>query len=297
MKKLSLALLAVSTVLMSCSKEETTENPSSTTGNLSLNLSNLAPTGMHERYEGWIIVDGAPVSTGLFEVDANGTPSQTSFEVASADLSSATMFVLSLEPHPDTDPAPSDIKLLGGAFNGNTANVSTNHPAALDADLSSATGTYILATPTTSDMMDERSGIWFLDLGSGTPAQGLDLPALPANWVYEGWAVINGTPVSTGTFSGGDMADAFDGFSGSDAAGPPFPGEDFIMNAPAGLSFPTDLRGATAVITIEPIPDNSPMPFAFKPLVHAVSASADAHTTYMLDNQTTSSFPTGSVSR
>ncbi len=296
MKKLSFIMLAASMALVSCSKEEA-EEPGSTNGNLVLNISNLAATGEHERYEGWVIVDGAPVSTGLFEVNENGEWSQSSFSVPQATLDAASMFVLSLEPHPDSDPAPSAIKLVGGAFNGSTATVNTHHPAALDADLNTASGSYILATPTTSDMTDERSGVWFLDLTGGMPAAGLNLPALPDNWTYEGWAVIDGVPVSTGTFDAGSMADRFNGFSGSDAAGPPFPGEDFVLNAPTGLSFPTDLRGATIVISIEPVPDNSPAPFAFKPLVHPVSASADDHVTFGLNNQTATTFPMGSVSR
>jgi hypothetical protein len=35
-------------------------------------------------------------------------------------------------------------------------------------------------------------------------------------------------------------------------AGPPFPGEDFLTGAPPGLTFPTDLSGATVFVTIEP---------------------------------------------
>lgn len=297
MKKIALAALAASTILAACSEEETQENPANANGNLKLNLENLAATGDHERYEGWLIVDGAPVSTGLFEVDANGTATQTEFSVPQTTLDGAAMFVLTLEPHPDNDPAPSSIKLIGGAFNGNTATVNASHPAALDADLSSATGAYILATPTTTSSTDERSGVWFLNLSGGAPAQGLNLPALPANWAYEGWAVINGTPVSTGTFTVNTGADGFSGFSGSDAPAPPFPGEDFITNAPNGLTFPTDLRNGTIVISIEPVPDNSPKPFAFKPLVHPVSASADDHVTFNLNNQVATTFPKGSVSR
>lgn len=290
-------MLAASTLLVACSEEKTVETPVQSNGSLKLSIQNLAPTGMDERYEGWVIVDGAPVSTGLFEVNANGEFSKTSFDMPQTTLDAATMFVLSLEPHPDSDPAPSDIKLIGGAFNENSATVSVNHPAALNADLGTATGKYILATPTTSDLTDERSGVWFLDLSSGSPMAGLNLPALPANWAYEGWAVINGTPVSTGTFTVGTEADGFNGFSGSDAAAPPFPGEDFVFNAPSGLTFPTDLRGGTIVISIEPVPDNSPMPFAFKPLVHDVSASADDHVTFNLMNQISTNFPTGMVTK
>lgn len=284
--------------LVSCDNDDDDNPPSNPTPNASMitmDIDNLEPLADNERYEGWLIVDGNPVSTGLFEVDENGNPSETTFEVNESNLENATAYVLSIEPFPDSDPAPSDIKILGGAFSGNTAAVSVNHPAALNASFDGASGTYILATPTTTTTNDELSGVWFLD-GSDMSA-GLDLPELPANWAYEGWAVINGTPVSTGTFtsvSGMDMAAPF---SGSDGSGPAFPGEDFITNAPSGVSFPTDLSGMTIVISIEPVPDNSPAPFAFKPLVDMVPTSAANHTNYDLENQVASNFPSGSVSR
>jgi hypothetical protein len=75
---------------------------------------------------------------------------------------------------------------------------------------------------------------------------------------------------------------------------PPFPGEDFLMNAPAGVTFPTDLSGATAVISIEPRMDDDPAPFMFKPLVGAIPASAVDHVVYDL-NDRTSTLPTGTV--
>lgn len=140
-------------------------------------------------------------------------------------------------------------------------------------------------------MTDEKSGIWFLDISSGSPAVGLNLPALPAGWRYEGWAVINGQPVSTGTFMNGNMADDAAPFSGPNP-GPPFPGEDFIMNAPQGLSFPTNLSGGIAVISVEPYPDNSPTPFLLKPLVMPIPNPAAQHFTYNM-NLNAGSFPTG----
>ena len=285
--------------LVACDNDDEDDNPPSnptpTPSMITMDIDNLEQLADNERYEGWLIVDGDPVSTGTFQVDENGTPTQTMFEVAESDVENATAYVLTIEPFPDNDPAPSDIKMLGGAFSGNTAAVSVEHPAALGTSFDGASGTYILATPTTSAMDDEFSGVWFLD-GSDMSA-GLDLPELPANWAYEGWAVIDDTPVSTGTFtmvSGMDMAAPFSGTNGS---GPAYPGEDFIMNAPSGLNFPTDLRGAAIVISIEPVPDNSPAPFTFKPLFDMVPASAADHTNYDLDNQVASNFPSGSVSR
>ena len=52
-----------------CDKEDDSANNSSTQSQLSLNLQGLEDLGSDYRYEGWIIVDGAPVSAGLFDVD------------------------------------------------------------------------------------------------------------------------------------------------------------------------------------------------------------------------------------
>ena len=62
-------------------------------------------------------------------------------------------------------------------------------------------------------------------------------------------------------------ADDFSGFSGTDADGPLYPGEDFVQNAPDGVEFPVDLTGVPIVISVEPAEDNDPAPFALKPLV------------------------------
>lgn len=282
-----------SLALIACSNDDDpTPNPN---GNLNLSISNLDPNSADERYEGWIVVDGTPVSTGLFEVDANGALSQTSFSVNANDLAAATDFVLTLEPHPDSDPAPSHIKIIGGAFNNNSASINATHGAALGMDLSTSTGEFVFATPTTSDSTDELSGVWFVNPMTSMP--GLDLPSLPANWAYEGWAVINGQPVSTGVFTSVSGADDASTFSGTDMAGPPFPGEDFVMNAPSGLMFPTDLTGAPIVISIEPVPDNSAAPFMFKPLFGTSPNPTSEHTVYPLMNQTNSTFPSGMATR
>ncbi len=290
---LSIALMSVLAFTACDNDDEATV----TDGTLTLNIANLEASAANEAYEGWVIVNGAPVSTGTFTVDANGALSQSTFTVKKDDLEAATDFVLSIEPIPDSDPAPSAIKILGGAFSGTSASVSAEHGAALGDAFASISGKYILATPTTTTLDDELSGVWFLDLAGGSPAVGLDLPTLPAGWLYEGWAVIDGTPISTGTFNMVDAADDSGAFSGSDEDGPPFPGEDFVMNAPMGITFPTDLNGATIVISIEPSPDNSTNPFAFKPLIGAVPDGATDHVTYDMTNSTSDTFPSGSVSR
>lgn len=283
-----LSLVIVSTY--SCKDDNDTTDTT-----FDLNINGLEDLGNDFRYEGWLIVDGAPVTTGLFTVNADGEMSSNSFTVSQADLDAATKFVLTIEPSPDSDPAPSDVHIVAGDFNGGTANLSVGDPAALGNDFSTSSGSYILATPTNGMDNDENSGVWFLDPAAG-PGAALDLPTLPAGWEYEGWAVIDGTPVSTGRFTDLAAADSDDSFSGT-MSGPPFPGEDFLMNAPAGLSFPVDLSGATMVISVEPSPDNSPAPFLLKPLLGQAPANAADHTSYALDNISANNNPTGTATR
>jgi len=262
---------------------------------LNIDLAGLENLGTDYKYEGWLIVNAVPVSTGLFTVNDSGVLSQTNFSVNTIELAAATKFVLTIEPTVDSDPAPSNTKILAGDFSGTIANVNSN----IVADFSSAAGSYILATPTDGMDNNEFSGVWFLDNSSGSAVTGLTLPTLASGWKYEGWAVINGMPVSTGTFTDASIADdnaTTSLFKGDMGDGPGYPGEDYIQNAPAGLTFPTDLRGMTIVVSVEPFPDNSSSPFTLKPLAHMVPASATVHTAIGMGNGPVSQL-TGIVSR
>ena len=273
---------------------------SSSDAGLDLNLSGVEPLKGGYHYEGWLIIDSQPVSTGKFNVNDSGalvtlggSAISGGMFVVDADVDDATAFVLTIEPAGDTDTLPATTKYMGGDIVSGQTQLSIAHGSSIGDDFSSSTGSFILATPTNGADSDELSGIWWLDPSSGTMQPGLDLPTLPAGWRYEGWSVINGTPVTTGTFTSVTSADAFDGFSGSQA-GPPFPGEDFLTSAPAGLNFPTDLSGTVAVISVEPFPDDDPAPFTLKPLVGNVPASAAPFMVYtMATNQ--GSIPGGSV--
>ena len=243
---------------------------------LALDFTGLETLGDAAVYEGWVIVDGAPVTTGRFNIDADGNAVSEEgnghvFQVA-ADGDPTTV-VITIEPTVDPDPAPAATHVLAGDIVDGIAELTISHPAALGTDFAGAAGRYILGTPTDGDGNNELSGVWFIDLPL---AQGLDVPALPAGWVYEGWAVIDGVPVTTGRFTDAAAADDFDGFSG-DQGGPAFPGEDFIHNAPDGVDFPTDLTNATIVISVEPELDDSPAPFALKPLVSEVADGIGDH--------------------
>lgn len=279
--------------LSSVSKAEIDEKlKNNLTEKLKFKFDNLANLGPHEQYEGWLIVNGAPVSTGTFTVDDKGKVSNKHKELDAETIKSASSFVLTIEPMPDNDPKPSKIKLLAGDFSEKKAELSVK--GALTNDFKNSSGKYVLATPTTATMDDDLSGIWFLDLLSGSPMAGLNLPTLPNGWIYEGWAVIDGKPVSTGRFMTANGADDMSTFSGP-MPGPPFPGEDFIKMAPFGLTFPTNLSGKIAAISIEPYPDNNAAPFQLKPLIGEIPSNAAARQTYMMTNKVEMTFPTGSV--
>jgi len=289
MKKLLLLSVLAIGILVGC--EDDTSNPPANT--LTLNLTGLEDLGSNFAYEGWIVVGGSPVSTGTFTVDGSGNLSQTAFTVDPADLAAATEFVLSIEPVPDVDPAPADTKLLAGAFSGSSATLGTG---TVGTGFDMATGLYIIAAPTgTGDPGEEFSGIWFMDTNVTPPVAGLDLPTLEPGWAYEGWVVVGGTPLTTGTFTDVNTGDDAAPFSGANSA-PNYPGEDFLVNAPAGVTFPTDLRGMMTVISIEPVPDNDPAPFTLKPLAASIPGTLTGDP-YAFSNNTTASFPTGTVQR
>ena len=268
---------------------------------LELSFTGLDPLANGYHYEGWAIVNGAPVTTGKFNVDASGALVTTSgglivggaFDTG-IDLEPTTMVIITIEPAGDTDDVPAATHVMAGPISGLFGNLTVGDGAALGDDFLGATGDFILATPTDGAMTNENSGIWFLSLASGSPTVGLNLPTLPAGWAYEGWAVTGGQPVTTGPFTAVDMADLAAPFSGP-TAGPPFPGEDFLINAPAGLVFPTDLAGDLAVISIEPDPDDSPAPYTLKPLMGGIDAAAVDHVTYSIPNMADATFPTGTA--
>lgn len=265
-----------------------------TTNTFTVAITGLEDLGTDYVYEGWIIVDSKPISTGTFTVNSTGVLSKTSFDADISDLDKATKFVVSIEPKIDSDPAPSAVKILGGDFNANVATLSVGDGAALGNDFSNAAGSYILATPTDGGMTsNENSGVWWLIPGGGGAS--LTLPVLPSGWKYEGWAVVGGKPLSTGTFTTVSGSDAAAPYSGT-TAGPAFPGEDFLMNAPTGVTFPLDLSSATIVISVEPFPDNSASPFLLKPLVGTVPANATDRTSYNMTNNNSTN-PMGTVTK
>lgn len=291
-KKLIIGVLAIGFFATSCSNDD---DNASNLQTLTLNLNGLESLGADFVYEGWIIVDGLPVTTGRF----TSVDFPQNFAVDATQLSNASAFVLSIEPLNDPDPAPAATKVLRGEFSGNSAIVNT----ALIGDLTNVSGTFFLRSPTDEVMPgnpnngNDQYGVWYGSPGM-PPTANLTLPDLDpdSGWIYEGWVIGDSGPLSTGRFLNFGDRDDFTGFSGAEFnQGPPIPGEDFFLNAPTGETFPLDVRGRMVVISLEPVPDDSPAPFAIKPLV-ATSGQETAPSTHDF-NPNPSSLPTGTVSR
>jgi hypothetical protein len=262
---------------ISCEEEEESEMATFT-----LSVDGLPELDDLHAYEGWLTVDGSPVSTGTFFIDENSEMSENTFEAEASDLSQATAFTITIEPNPDPDLTQSEVKILSGSFIGETASLSYEDDNAIGTGFSSANGKYILSTPTNGENSEELSGVWWLE--PNTETSSLVLPSLNEGWTYEGWALIGGMPVSTGKFTDPAKKDITNLYSAALDA-PPFPGEDFLTNEPTSLSFPLDLSGETIVISVEPEPDNNNDPFAIQPLQGIVPTDAMPETLYDMTNQ------------
>ncbi|MEP1094445.1 MAG: anti-sigma factor [Cyclobacteriaceae bacterium] len=268
---------------------------------VTLDIAGLENLGADFVYEGWVLVDGTPVTTGTFTVNDAKELSKTMFYAAKTDVDAATKFILTIEPAMDTDPAPSAQKLIAGDFSSDMASLSTATAPAVG-DFSAAAGTFFLRTPTdeADDMNNgnDEFGIWFGSPGA-PPTANFTLPTLGEGWTYEGWVVTENGPLSTGTFTDFGAVDSGNPFSSTvNNVGPPVPGEDFFV-APAGSmdTFPLDMRGLTTVISVEPVPDNSTAPFLLKPLLSMIAADAATAPTSHDFGQNLSSLPTGSATR
>jgi hypothetical protein len=242
------------------------------------NVQTISPAHL----EGWIINGDEKTSFGKFTVDdmmmdtMGGATMSFSVDM---DLSMADTIAITIEQEGDTDDTPSGIILVVGELSDHAAKLS------FPVDFSEISGTYILATPSNGADTDERSGIWFLELPD--PSPGLDLPVLPSGWVYEGWVVYEGNPITSGRFTDTADFDLFDGYSASNTY-PPFPGEDYLMNAPMGVMFPVDLGDgmSKAVISVEPdlmgLDPTGDGPFSIKPLIGDIPEDALDHVNYDL---------------
>lgn len=243
-KYLLLFLISLALSFTACEYFES-DNPSGVS-KIDINITNLKPLADSLVYVGWVSTN-ADSSFKIFEsnVDQIGVISQ-SLTHDFGGLHKAQQFIVTVEELPDsgTITEPNGAVIISGRFTLGSSRVRIGEGD----EFSNASGVYTVTTPT--DTLDNNlSGIWFVGSASD-PEGGLNIPALHEDWIYEGLIIINDDTLSTGTFTDPQSPDESSEYSGT-ASAFPFPGEDFLLNPPAGFTFPLDLSNAKVLVTID----------------------------------------------
>ncbi len=295
------ALVAV-TIAVGCGDDN--NSPSAPTESTRFEFSFNGLTELDSAYyQAWALIGEYGYSLGKFSINSSGqmmdtTGAAITDNALSYDLSASTVTAMGITIQnfvANTGPG-SGSHFMGGSVESGSASLTVAHEAGAGGELGDVTGKFILATPTNGTDSDETSGIWYVDNSTGISNAGLTLPTFTNGWIYEGWVRVDGEFYSTGTFSSVGAADDSARYSADLQAAPGFPGEDFLLNAPAGIAFPVDLRGKYTMITLEPSPDpvvGAPSPFVL--LEATIASDAVDHQTYNMANTTAASLPTGTV--
>ncbi|MCX7612152.1 MAG: hypothetical protein N2043_11255 [Ignavibacterium sp.] len=250
MKRFYLILVVSLISLWGCEyfENSTTLNSAS----LELNITGLPQLPDTMAYVAWFDTDDRPaVFIKQLSPNAQGNV-YFKEEQKLAFLDSAQIFLVTVERKSQIGSAnfaPSSRIVLIGRFSRGLSNLSL---AENFSNFQQTSAKYTLYTPTDGNISSVPfGGIWFVDsVDANRTTAGLNLPVLSAGWIYEGWIEVSGNKLSTGRFRNPKAADLFNGFSAS-AASIPFPGEDFLNNAPTGFTFPLDLRGKKAFVSLE----------------------------------------------
>jgi hypothetical protein len=214
---------------------------------------------------------------GKFRVNASGAVVGLNGEADPIDAPSGMTWPLAvdayitIEPEGDDNPAPSFPGFIAGDMINRSATLTTNGVDGLDTNFASAAGSFVLATPSTSDAMDESEGVWFTSADGMSAA--LTLPPLPAGWIYEGWVSLSDPGIaSLGRFAtpvgeDSDLSGPLHGTGGRiDQDGYAFPGSDFPFEDRYSLDT------AKTFITVEPASNaDGPGPFILVVLDGAAS--------------------------
>ena len=256
-----------------------------------LGFENLQQLGSGS-YELWLVRGDKAWSFGRFQTNiaGNGFAAGTQLSEVTTKPQDGDQIMVTLESEQETNNQPSEVTVLIGLIGANQpAQAELRYPI----DLSGATGSYVLGTPTNDPEGFETAGVWFTDPTGANPS--LVLPDLPAGWAYEIWVEHRDLLLSGGLFMTPSQADDFAGFSG-DAPGPNYPGEDYVRNLPAPFKQPLDLADGDSrvFVSLEPyldgvdpsdLPSATPTASRFLTILSAlISANAQDHTTYALES-------------
>jgi len=260
---------------------------------LAIGFEGLLPLSVDEgRYALWINLENRDViGLGPFNVNSDGRPINPNGELiqrftADRNLFSAVSVLITIALGGVPGESPGQAAILQGPFLNGVAELSVPAPLFIG----EAAGSYRVFTPTNGPDTDEGSGVWSVDF-DGEPL--LQLPPLNNIYSWEHYMVIDGQTLSMGRFRSPDLPDFINLFSGPLPA-PPFPGEDFLVNAPSGIVFPADLAGAHLLLTLEPVFDDTIDPSQLVVLEAFLPGGLEGGEIIGLTNRT-ADFPTGTA--
>lgn len=251
-------------------------------------IDNLPALSGGFEYAAWLKENNNTRLMGVLEVNSTGT-AQMAFAPVPENIKDASSVFITVENGNSSYTTPSNRKILDATFG---SAESADFKTTSIGDFSGSNGIYILDSPTTSGSSTDNSGIWFV---KSDITQGLKLPVLSAGWKYEGWVTFNALDISTGKFTDPGKGDELNVYGGNE---PPydFPGEDFNKSAPAGATFPQNLKGKVTRISIEPEPDNDAKRFGLTILIDTIPNPSVTKTNLTLNNAF-STFPIGTISK
>ena len=288
MQRILLPVILLALILFGCDSGDVIEQEVAQV-QVRLELDNLPVLQDGFHYQAWAKIGFEYFGTDSFNkaenggfVNNSGQFIQNSF-VFDRDVSTASLIMITIEDKRDSDDIPSGTVVLAGDVVNSVAILTADHEDALGTSFAAQSGQFMLMTPSDLDASNETSGVWFATGARTSLSPGLSLPALPSGWAYQGWVDTGDVLLTTGAFTAMDDHDLERPHGLPDA--PPFPGEDFLENAPQGITFPADLAGATVWVSAEPAPDdNGVTPYGIRVLSGSIPANPSADTAYSLSS-------------
>lgn len=185
------------------------------------------------------------------------------FRFSNAELGSFRQFLLTIEQEQVTQPTGST--LLEAAYNGRNDTLLATPFTQTYSALQNAT--FMLVAPTDLTGINQRSGLWFLqrtdERTQSVPLSlnldpGVILSLPPRGWVYNGWVrndLSDELWLETGRFTAVNRPDQQAFYYDDTVTAYPYPGEDFLRNAPQNVFFPLNIPSTgerEVVISLEP---------------------------------------------